>query len=83
MAGQPEDACYLSCRASHSNSALVTCILFYIMKLLTVMTCVDVSDSSMLQITNQQLARTNADLDNFVYAASHDLKQPVNNLRGL
>jgi signal transduction histidine kinase len=32
---------------------------------------------------NQQLARTNADLDNFVYAASHDLKQPVNNLRGL
>jgi signal transduction histidine kinase len=36
-----------------------------------------------LQNTNQQLARTNADLDNFVYAASHDLKQPVNNLRGL
>lgn len=32
---------------------------------------------------NQQLARTNVDLDNFVYAASHDLKQPVNNLRGL
>ena len=36
-----------------------------------------------LAATNQQLARTNADLDNFVYAASHDLKQPVNNLRGL
>ncbi|GAB3634784.1 ATP-binding protein [Hymenobacter arcticus] len=36
-----------------------------------------------LTIANQQLARTNADLDNFVYAASHDLKQPVNNLRGL
>nr|WP_262906069.1 hybrid sensor histidine kinase/response regulator [Hymenobacter terricola] len=33
--------------------------------------------------TNQQLARTNQDLDNFVYAASHDLKQPVNNLVGL
>ena len=32
---------------------------------------------------NQQLARTNADLDNFVYAASHDLRQPVYNLRGL
>lgn len=32
---------------------------------------------------NQQLARTNQDLDNFVYAASHDLKQPVQNLRGL
>ncbi len=36
-----------------------------------------------LTTANQQLARTNADLDNFVYAASHDLKQPVNNLRGL
>lgn len=36
-----------------------------------------------LDVTNQQLARTNADLDNFVYAASHDLRQPINNLRGL
>ena len=36
-----------------------------------------------LAAANQQLARTNADLDNFVYAASHDLRQPVNNLRGL
>ncbi|MBC6610555.1 hybrid sensor histidine kinase/response regulator [Hymenobacter sp. BT507] len=36
-----------------------------------------------LATANQQLARTNADLDNFVYAASHDLRQPVNNLRGL
>jgi len=36
-----------------------------------------------LDQANQQLARTNADLDNFVYAASHDLKQPVNNLHGL
>ena len=32
---------------------------------------------------NHQLARTNQDLDNFVYAAGHDLRQPVNNLRGL
>ncbi|ALW86645.1 hypothetical protein AUC43_17100 [Hymenobacter sedentarius] len=32
---------------------------------------------------NLQLTRTNQDLDNFVYAASHDLKQPVNNLAGL
>ncbi|MDQ2793975.1 MAG: hybrid sensor histidine kinase/response regulator [Bacteroidota bacterium] len=32
---------------------------------------------------NRELARTNQDLDNFVYAASHDLRQPVNNLRGL
>jgi len=36
-----------------------------------------------LASTNQQLTRTNQDLDNFVYAASHDLKQPVNNLAGL
>ncbi|UOG77536.1 hybrid sensor histidine kinase/response regulator (plasmid) [Hymenobacter tibetensis] len=36
-----------------------------------------------LASTNQELARTNADLDNFVYAASHDLRQPANNLRGL
>jgi signal transduction histidine kinase len=36
-----------------------------------------------LQAANKQLARTNADLDNFVYAASHDLRQPVNNMRGL
>ena len=36
-----------------------------------------------LHAANQQLARTNADLDNFVYAASHDLRQPVNNLLGL
>ena len=35
------------------------------------------------QARNQQLARTNQDLDNFVYAASHDLKQPVNNIAGL
>ena len=35
------------------------------------------------QARNQQLDRTNQDLDNFVYAASHDLKQPVNNLTGL
>ena len=36
-----------------------------------------------LDAANQQLTRTNQDLDNFVYAASHDLKQPVNNLAGL
>ncbi|UOQ51595.1 PAS domain-containing sensor histidine kinase [Hymenobacter cellulosivorans] len=36
-----------------------------------------------LQHSNKQLTRTNQDLDNFVYAASHDLKQPVNNLGGL
>jgi len=36
-----------------------------------------------LAAINQELGRTNADLDNFVYAASHDLRQPVHNLQGL
>ncbi|MDF7815925.1 PAS domain S-box protein [Hymenobacter sp. YC55] len=39
--------------------------------------------TAQLQATNQQLVRSNVDLDNFVYAASHDLKQPVHNLDGL
>ncbi len=32
---------------------------------------------------NTRLKRTNADLDNFVYTASHDLKQPVTNMAGI
>ena len=36
-----------------------------------------------LRTTNDQLARTNVDLDNFVYAASHDLKAPITNIEGL
>ncbi|RYU81872.1 PAS domain-containing protein [Hymenobacter persicinus] len=36
-----------------------------------------------LDLLNQQLTRTNQDLDNFVYTASHDLKQPVDNMAGL
>ncbi|PJJ60599.1 PAS domain S-box protein [Hymenobacter chitinivorans] len=36
-----------------------------------------------LEARNQQLARTNADLDSFVYTASHDLKQPINNMAGI
>ncbi|GAB3870122.1 hypothetical protein GCM10028824_18320 [Hymenobacter segetis] len=40
-------------------------------------------DITELKQTNERLTRTNQDLDNFVYAASHDLKQPVNNLGGL
>ena len=39
--------------------------------------------NDLLTAANAELARTNQDLDNFVYAASHDLKQPINNLRGL
>jgi PAS domain S-box-containing protein len=41
---------------------------------------IDITD---LKQANEQLTRTNRDLDNFVYAASHDLKQPVNNLTSL
>ncbi len=33
--------------------------------------------------TNYQLTRTNVDLDNFIYTASHDLKQPIANIEGL
>jgi PAS domain S-box-containing protein len=33
--------------------------------------------------TNMQLMRTNADLDTFVYTASHDLKVPIANIEGL
>ncbi|QKG58448.1 PAS domain-containing protein [Hymenobacter sp. BRD128] len=36
-----------------------------------------------LGTTNQQLTRTNADLDTFVYTASHDLKVPIANIEGL
>ncbi|WP_426058580.1 sensor histidine kinase [Hymenobacter sp. B1770] len=36
-----------------------------------------------LRAQNEQLTRINADLDSFVYTASHDLKQPVHNLKGL
>jgi light-regulated signal transduction histidine kinase (bacteriophytochrome) len=36
-----------------------------------------------LQESNHQLTRTNVDLDNFIYTASHDLKQPITNIEGL
>jgi|GEM_PF-1027933 len=49
--------------------------------------CTDVDDQhqlrEVLQTQYDELARTNRDLDTFVYAASHDLTQPLNNLRGL
>jgi PAS domain S-box-containing protein len=36
-----------------------------------------------LRISNTQLTRTNADLDTFIYTASHDLKSPIANIEGL
>jgi PAS domain S-box-containing protein len=36
-----------------------------------------------LGVANDQLRRTNVDLDNFIYTASHDLKAPITNIEGL
>jgi PAS domain S-box-containing protein len=36
-----------------------------------------------LQQSHQELLRTNTDLDNFIYTASHDLRSPIVNLEGL
>ncbi|OGX87457.1 hypothetical protein BEN47_10460 [Hymenobacter lapidarius] len=36
-----------------------------------------------LEAQNARLTRTNEDLDSFVYTASHDLKQPINNMAGI
>jgi PAS domain S-box-containing protein len=36
-----------------------------------------------LHESNTRLTRTNADLDTFVYSASHDLKAPITNIEGL
>jgi signal transduction histidine kinase len=36
-----------------------------------------------LSVANEQLLRTNVDLDNFIYTASHDLKAPISNIEGL
>ncbi|WP_299823066.1 ATP-binding protein [uncultured Pontibacter sp.] len=36
-----------------------------------------------IESINKELLATNADLDNFVYSASHDLKAPIHNIEGL
>jgi len=41
------------------------------------------SSQKELRDKNEQLLRINADLDNFVYTASHDLKAPISNIEGL
>jgi PAS domain S-box-containing protein len=50
-------------------------------------TCTDIDDIKQaeeeLRRKNLELSKTNRDLDNFVYTASHDLKAPVANLEGL
>src|SRR5690606_24569378 len=42
-----------------------------------------VSTNEELSLKNVELQRTNNDLDNFVYTASHDLKSPIANMEGL
>ncbi|GAB3237798.1 hypothetical protein GCM10027346_29780 [Hymenobacter seoulensis] len=39
--------------------------------------------NAQLILQNEKLVRINSDLDNFVYTASHDLKQPIHNMTGL
>ncbi len=50
-------------------------------------TCTDIEDQKQAQrqlvAQNTRLLRTNQDLDNFVYTASHDLKQPIHNMAGI
>ncbi|UOQ71344.1 PAS domain-containing protein [Hymenobacter cellulosilyticus] len=41
------------------------------------------SSNEELLDTNRQLTRSNVDLDNFIYTASHDLKAPISNIEGL
>ncbi|QKG51950.1 PAS domain-containing sensor histidine kinase [Hymenobacter sp. BRD67] len=40
-------------------------------------------DITELKEVNDQLRRTNVDLDTFVYTASHDLKAPITNIEGI
>ena len=48
---------------------------------------VDVTEQKVVQQElrkkNEELTRINADLDSFIYTASHDLKAPVSNIEGL
>lgn len=49
--------------------------------------CTDIDDfkqaQQRLQTQNDELVRINKDLDNFVYTASHDLRQPIYNMAGI
>ncbi len=50
-------------------------------------TATDIHDhktlNTQLEAANEHLTRVNADLDNFIYTASHDLKAPIHNIEGL
>src|SRR6185312_3133864 len=42
-----------------------------------------IANEALLEAKNEELAKINTDLDNFIYTASHDLKAPVANIEGL
>ena len=42
-----------------------------------------IAANAALTVSNEQLTRTNVDLDTFIYTASHDLKAPITNIEGL
>ncbi len=54
---------------------------------LWVCTLTDIHDQKLqtrvLEQKNRELVRTNNDLDNFIYTASHDLKGPASNIEGI
>ncbi|GAB3299919.1 PAS domain-containing protein [Hymenobacter tenuis] len=49
--------------------------------------CTDIDEvkqnQQLMQLQNSQLTQINQALDNFVYTASHDLKQPITNMAGI
>ena len=78
---------YIRAADSHPTGAMVT---FYdITDLVNARQIVEESQQQALNmareldVSNQQLKRTNVDLDNFVYTASHDLRSPVTTIKGL
>lgn len=49
--------------------------------------CIDITERKLseyaLKNKNRELENINADLDNFIYTASHDLRSPISNIEGL
>lgn len=49
--------------------------------------CIDITDRKLsehaLKNKNRELENINADLDSFIYTASHDLRSPISNIEGL
>jgi signal transduction histidine kinase len=58
---------------------IITCVVAYSYKGIKEL----MKTKSDLEQTNKDLIEINQELDNFIYAASHDLKSPINNMEGL